>query len=212
MSSDILGLVLLLLALLSALIIGLQGKKKTHPPEKGPDFKFETAGEISGAAVPEATVPPPVEIPEYYHDEKLVLMVRDPEWLYAYWEISPDYWNEVRQKYGQAASYDNLTLRITELAGEMAYFDIKVGNRIGSWHIHVARPDTPYYGVLGLKLGSDFFPLIVSNAITTPRNAVSPLGDDEWMLVSDYEQRIIKRLGQIPFDATSPFMFRKEGP
>jgi hypothetical protein len=60
-----------------------------------------------------------------------------------------------------------------------------VGNRTGSWHINVNKPGTPFYCLLGLKDNDRFLPLAVSNIITTPRNSMSDVFDDEWMLVND---------------------------
>ena len=211
MSSYFVALALVVLALFSLRFVNSPEKDLASENTRGSqqDFNLEAAEELVPAK--SRPVPPSViDIPEYYHDLRLSLLVRDPKWLFAYWEINPDFWRDISQQHGRLARYENITLRIMELANEMAYFDIRVGNLIGSWHIQVPRPDTPYYGILGLSNGGEFIPLLMSNTVITPRNDLSALGDEEWMLVSEYEQKIIKRIGLIPFDATSPFMFRKD--
>ena len=41
---------------------------------------------------------PSGELPSAYGDNKIVLMVRDPWWLYAYWEISAAKHDEVKRQ------------------------------------------------------------------------------------------------------------------
>lgn len=210
MSSNLVFLIFLLLTVFSLLVLRSRAQKqRVLGPDKEQGFKFETAEEIGVLPEPKTMSLPPVEIPQSYHDVRLSLLVRDPEWLYAYWELNPDLWEESKKKFGHMAQYDNVTLRVLELTNDMAWFDIKVGTLIGDWHIQVPKPNTPYYAILGLRNTNGFFPLIVSNIVITPRNDISPLTEDEWMLVDDYERKIVKYVGHIPFDATSPFMFRK---
>lgn len=152
----------------------------------------------------------PVELPDTYNDTRLVLMVRDPEWLFAYWEIADGHWEDLARHYGGALSSDNLTLRIFEMSDEMGYFEINVGGLARDWHIRVGKSQTPFYCQLGIKHHQDFIPLAVSNTVVTPRDDYSHLYDEEWMLVNDNEQRLLKRLGEFPLDLTSPFMFRKD--
>ena len=90
-------------------------------------------------------------------------------------------------------------------------FDINVGGMARDWHIRVGKSSTPFYCHLGLKYGREFISLAVSNTVVTPRDSLSHLFDEEWMLVNDYEQKLLKRLGDFPLDLTSPFMYRKEG-
>lgn len=185
-------------------------KKPVVVPDRSP-FYEETAQEAVSRFRRPLTVPPPIpELPRGYGESRVTLMARDPEWLFAYWEVASDHLNALAQTLGQqAASHENITLRVFELADDMGYFDIEVKNPIGDWHIRVGKPDSPFYCLLGLKYEDSFIPLAVSNTVTTPRNTLSNLFDDEWMLVNDYEQRLLKRIGATPYDATSPFMFRR---
>ena len=73
----------------------------------GPQKKKEKAAELAGHAgegevhdekvilnpsptPQEAARPPYSEIPKEYGENRIVLLVRDPEWLHAYWEVTPD--------------------------------------------------------------------------------------------------------------------------
>lgn len=210
MDSSLVFFAILLLGLISLFALRLQTKKKPDTVKPSPqDFRLEASEEIGLFTNQKAPHPAP-EIPTGYNDVRLTLLVRDPEWIYAYWEVSPYHWEEITKRHGRQASFENLTLRVVELGNDMDYFDLKVGKLVGGWHIHVPRPSTAYYAVMGLGTRRNFIPLIVSNVVTTPRNDFSILADEEWMLVNDYEQRIIKYTGLLPVNVTSPFMFRKD--
>lgn len=184
--------------------------QEVRPPRRM--FTMETSEDLAPAEK-QPSVPTFVpELPESYNDTRVVLMVRDPEWIFAYWEINDHHWESLIRRHGEAvASRDNLTLRVFELSGDMRYFDIPVGGMARDWHIRVGKSQTPFYCHLGLKCGGEFIPLAVSNTVVTPRDNLSHLFDDEWMLVTDHEQKLLKRLGDFPLDLTSPFMYRKEG-
>ena len=42
------------------------------------------------------------DFPASYGADKIVLMVRDPRWVYAYWEITENKYNEIRNILGTA--------------------------------------------------------------------------------------------------------------
>ncbi len=204
--------ILVIAAVIIALFLLRPGRKghETQPPRRM--FTMETSEDLAPVES-QPSVPTLVpELPDSYNDTRVVLMVRDPEWLFAYWEINDHHWDSLVRRYGEAAaSRDNVTLRVFELSGDMRYFDINVGGMARDWHIRVGKSSTPFYCHLGLKYGREFISLAVSNTVVTPRDGLSHLFDDEWMLVNDYEQKLLKRLGDFPLDLTSPFMYRKEG-
>lgn len=185
------------------------GRPIITPPKK---FAMETAEEIHPFV--KETTPihrPTPELPNEYNETRAVLMVRDPDWLYAYWEIGADHMACLRQDYGdELASPSNMVLRVFEISDGMGYFDINVGNRAGNWHININKPGTPFYCLVGLKDHDRFLPLAVSNIITTPRNSMSDVFDDEWMLVNGHEQKLLKRIGSVPLNVTSPMAWEQE--
>lgn len=211
MTVIIITTVLIVAAVLIA-VIALAHQSRREDPIPRRMFAMETAEEI---APPENRPGFPAlhpELPDSYSETRLVLMVRDPEWLFAYWDIADDHWEELTRQHGDAAvRRENLTLRVFEMADQMQYFDLNVGGLARDWHIRAGKSQTPFYCQLGLKYHQNFITLAVSNTVVTPRNSLSDLCDEEWMLVNDHEQRLLKRLGEFPLDLSSPFMFRKEG-
>lgn len=204
--------VLMALALaLFFLLRAIRPRSQSARPPHEPFNKMELAEEITPVVKPMKPLLPPPELPQEYNDTRVVLLVRDPEWLFAYWEIGEDNWNNLWHEYGkEIAAPQNIALRVFEMSNEMGFFDINVGQTLGDWHIKVGKPQTPFYCLLGLRWQETFIPLAVSNTVVTPRNDLSPFLDEDWMLVNDYEQRLLKRIGEIPIDLTSPFMFRKD--
>lgn len=203
--------VLIIAAVLIAVIALRTNLSRTEDPLPRRMFAMETSEELVPSEHQAKTPTMPPELPDHYNDTRLVLMVRDPDWLYAYWEVGDGHWDNLVRHHGGAASRDNLTLRVFEMQGQMQYFDINVGGLARDWHIRVSKSQTPFYCQLGFKYHQDFITLAVSNTVVTPRDSLSHLFDEEWMLVNDHEQRLLKRLGEFPLDLTSPFMFRKEG-
>jgi len=55
-----------------------------------------TKFEIAPPEMPAPTVQQPRELPKEYGETKIVLLVRDPEWVFAYWEIN----DEIRFRHG----------------------------------------------------------------------------------------------------------------
>lgn len=175
-----------------------------------PDMKAEHSAETFPAPWKRKESLSVPELPGGYDETRVVLMVRDPDWLYAYWEIADEHRGFLDAALEGKPEDWRVTLRVYELDNKMAFFDLDVGRDLGDWHIQVNKPHTSFYCQLGLKNGGRFIPLAVSRPVTTPRNAMSDLADEEWMLVTDDEQRMLKRIGKLDFTLTSPFMFRKD--
>lgn len=200
------GLILFLFALLALIFF-----RQRNPQKKTwivPDRHFST-GEYAEEAVPAAASPYFPELPPNYAETGIRLMVRDPEWLYAYWEIDRDRFEGLQYEIGRLVSGEDVTLLLCEIAPGSDTKDIFVGQGSGEWHIRAGKPDTSFYCQAGIRHGGTFHVLAVSNPVTTPRSAVSEQYDEEWMLVDDHEQLLLKRIGA-SFGVSSPLMYRKE--
>lgn len=146
----------------------------------GRQFTFETAGELEPSAVgkgpetvtgvltpekekvPEAGAPEKerrLPFPEAYEENRVVLLVRDPWWIYAYWEMLPGTVREAN------------VLRLYDVSSERPQaFDIFLTPQAKSWYINVF-PDRRYYAEIGYFVGGVFVALARSNLIRTPRIA-----------------------------------------
>ncbi|MDH7478685.1 MAG: DUF4912 domain-containing protein [Syntrophomonadaceae bacterium] len=158
----------------------------------------------------------PAELPGGYNDNRIVAMVRDPYWLFAYWEINEEKRREIMAKYGPTAWEESQqVLRVYDVtdiffdgSNAVAYFDIGVGQFSSSWHIPVSQPNRTFLVDRGLILKSGEYVLLArSNFITTPADQVSSIIDEEWMLISELDRRLYRRLGQLPFGSSPHFAF-----
>lgn len=136
------------------------------------------------------------QLPSQYGDNKLVLLVRDPWWFYAYWETNEWREKEVLDQIRRAGlSVASKMLRVydvtdAELPDQHAFFDIEIGFA-NNWYVDVGKPDREWIAEIGFMAhGGRFFPLVRSNVVRTPRFGVSDVLDEEWLLPDELYWKI----------------------
>jgi len=119
-----------------------------------------------------------------------MLMVRDPWWLYAYWEIQPQ---RERQAHTQLAPEEvaglQTILRVYDVTDRdfpaqpaHRFMDIPLSSLANNWHIHVDAPNAEFIVDIGLLTRQGRFLLLArSNRVRTPRFGPSDVIDDAWM-------------------------------
>ncbi len=132
--------------------------------------------------------------PPGYGDNKIVILARDPWWIFSYWEIRRDKEEEVLRKIESDADQKQKSiLRVYDVTdinfnGRNAhtYFDIDLSDSAHSWYINVGKPDRAWIVDIGIvtKKGS-FYLLARSNVMRTPRFGMSDQLDAEWMMPED---------------------------
>ena len=96
-------------------------------------------------------------LPVYTGISKLVLMPRDPWWVFVYWEVD-----------GSLIEGKSLILRVYRHNNHL-YASINVGNS-SNWYINLPEPADIVRSELGyVKPGGEFRVVAVSNTIRTPR-------------------------------------------
>jgi hypothetical protein len=132
--------------------------------------------------------------PPGYGDNKIVALVRDPWWIYAYWEIRREKEEEISRKIssdGDEVSksilrvYDITDVNFTG-SNANSYFDIELKGLANSWYVNVGSPDRAWLIDIGIvtKKGR-FYVLARSNIVRTPRYGMSDKLDAEWMIPED---------------------------
>jgi hypothetical protein len=129
-------------------------------------------------------------LPDGYGDNSISLMVRDPYWIYTYWEIQQDHEQAVLHKLGGKREDVKSILRIydtAEIKSQPVFFHIDLRDLARDWYIQV-EPNKSYVVEIGL-LHKDgrFLALARSNAVTTPRAGMSEVIDEQWMGI-DFEK------------------------
>ena len=120
--------------------------------------------------------------------DRLVLMVRDPFWLHAHWQISRQAIDRV--KVSMAENWHGATpvLRVfhiesstTTSTSENVLRDIPIHGGVNNWYIDVVDPPKTYRACLGYKATNGrFFPIARSNKVTTPQPGTSTDIDENW--------------------------------
>ncbi|MFW6338239.1 MAG: DUF4912 domain-containing protein [Alkalispirochaetaceae bacterium] len=115
-----------------------------------------------------------VDLPERYNDTRIVLMLRDPAWAFAYWDIR----TSKRREYQNASQFDGIFLRVIELEDDSEQefrirdaFEIPVKLEDTSWYIHLPSQDTIYRIQLIAKNAHRRELLAVSNSVSVPRGS-----------------------------------------
>jgi hypothetical protein len=153
--------------------------------ERVSEAKYYT-GQENKAVVPAAYG----ELPRTYGDDRIVIMTRDPFVVHAYWEATPARLDREKAWFGWESK---LCVRIYDITGVLfdggnaiGYFDQEVFERTGNWYFDLGRPGHSFCADLGLlSPAGRFLTLSRSNPVTMPRDGVSDVIDEEWMLVDE---------------------------
>lgn len=132
--------------------------------------------------------------PHSYGDHKIVAMVRDPWWIYSYWEISSQRENEVIEAIRKrGSSPQKSVLRVYDItdidfngSNANSYFDIELSGLASNWYINVGKPNRSWVIEIGIiAQNGEFFRLARSNYVRTPRFGMSEIMDEEWMCLDE---------------------------
>ncbi|MDK2820737.1 MAG: uncharacterized protein PWP31_702 [Clostridia bacterium] len=172
---------IILISILFVLLIAgfiywrFQGKKTQSP-----------AAKPLPASQPQ-TAPTPQELPNKYGKDEIVLMVKDPYWLYSYWEISDATIENLKRQYGTNWDNSHPVLRIYDLTNHpydflnAPFFEIAITDLADNWYINTGQPNRTYCIDLGRWIPNHGFITIArSNIVTTPADQPSNEIDPLW--------------------------------
>jgi hypothetical protein len=118
-------------------------------------------------------------------------MVKDPWWLFAYWEIQAGTERSARSQLlpHEVAGLQSI-LRVYDVTGvdypakpAHASFDIGLSGLATNWYIHTNAPGQSFIVELGLLTAQGRFLLLArSNRVTAPRFGPSDVIDEAWMI------------------------------
>ena len=132
--------------------------------------------------------------PQGYGDNKIVLLVRDPWWLFTYWEVRKDREDEIARKMEKSGEAPQKSiLRVYDVTGvnfngrnARSFFDIDLKGLASNWYINVNMPDSSWVVDIGMVSNKgNFYLLARSNVVRTPRFGMSDQLDAEWMAPED---------------------------
>ncbi len=135
--------------------------------------------------------------------DRLVIMVRDPYWLHAYWELSRKSIERAKVALGQYWHGARPVLRVCEVLRDgtttstrQPIRDVDIHGGVNNWYIDVHNPPKSYQLDIGyLAPGGRFFCLARSNVVCTPPAAAGNAFDKNWAEVAKDFDRIFALSG-----------------
>lgn len=125
-------------------------------------------------------------LPDCYDLDRMVLLVKDPYWLYAYWDLSTD----TQEK---AKDYlKNLVLRVYDVTdvifdGTNAHYhwEIDIHTFTDNWYIPIKSTNRNYLAELGFyNADGVFVTMLRSNSVLTPLDKLASILNQQiyWIL------------------------------
>lgn len=119
----------------------------------------------------EAEGEPVYEIPEFYVETSVHVLLRDPHWAFVYWNLNLKDLEVMKEAHGQL----QLVLRVHELSHPRLpltkcrnFFDISVKEEDSSWYVNLLKPGSWYVASLIASAGDWSEMLTSSNEIYSP--------------------------------------------
>lgn len=137
----------------------------TIPPILLEGDRPETAAASSAIAPPLSGLAEP--LPEAYGTQRLWLVARDPDWLYAHWDLT----RAQQRQYNQQTAGGHLTLRLHAGAvGPEPVAEIRLHPESRHWFVPIERPAEQFIAELGFHpvAGEEWQQIAVSNPVSAP--------------------------------------------
>lgn len=135
--------------------------------------------------------------------DRLVVMVRDPYWLHAYWELTRASIERAEAAMGQHWHGARPVLRVFQVprdgttnSARKLVRDIPIHGGVNNWYIDVQDPPKSYQLDVGyVAPNGRFMSLVKSNVVSTPRVGASETVDGNWAEVAQDFDRIYAMSG-----------------
>jgi hypothetical protein len=170
-----------------------------------------------GIPTKDLSVKVPRDLPGGYGKDRIVVMVRDPYWLHAYWELTRASIQRAEAALGQEWHGARPILRVLDVGShdttsmsESIVRDIDIHGGCNNWYVDVLSPPRSYRIDIGyLAKSGQFYVLARSNVVTTPRAGMSDLIDENW---ADIDPRKADRIYAMSagFDPTASSLELKQ--
>lgn len=132
------------------------------------------------------------------HD-RLVVMVRDPYWLHAYWELTQRSVDRAQAAMGQRWHGAQPVLRVFRQRNDAATVherDIVIHGGVRNWYVDVQDPPADYKLEIGYLADDGYFYCLArSNEVSTPPAGTSDAVDENWTAVAENADRIFAMSG-----------------
>jgi len=174
-----------------------KGSAKAAPAKAPAEPSGSSRRAVPAVAKP-LTVVPPRSLDHACVKDRIIVMVRDPYWLHAYWELSRTTLARAQAALGQEWHTARPILRVLDVtsedttsAAERHVRDIEIHGGVNNWYIDVSAPPRSFRVDIGyLARRGKFFVLARSNVVSTPKAGSSDVLDENWASVQAQFQKI----------------------
>jgi hypothetical protein len=143
--------------------------------------------------------------------DRIVVMVRDPYWLHAYWELTSQSVERAQVALAEHWHASKPTLRLLKVANtnaadssEQVLREIEIHGAVRNWYIDVQDPPSSFRVEVGyLTDQGRFLALARSNTVTTPRPGSTEMLDGNWTDVANNCEKIYAMSGGYESRATT---------
>ena len=108
-----------------------------------------------------------------YNKTVIRLVTRDPNTIYAYWEVNQDIY------------YHNKPVLRIFCENDRTYFDLDINYNTVDWYINNLEPKRRYRAAIGYMREGKFHPLAFSRTVETPAGRPSDIIDERWMTIEE---------------------------
>ena len=132
----------------------------------------------------------PQELPTQYGRDMLTVLVRDPRWIFCYWEVIGGTVENFKKQLGDEFEKAKFVLRAYDVSGvnftgsnANRFFDVSVNRYANNWYIETGAPGSSWCVDLGFLLPDGrFITILRSNIVQMPPEGASEITDEEWMI------------------------------
>ncbi len=167
--------------------------KSSHDSERTPSNKGDLAATRAKFDLGTAPQLDSASVPWGYGEDRVKALVRSPDSLYLYWEITDLAIDAARKRLGPAGERGWCNLRVYDTTGRdfdgtnaNHYFDIPVDRGARERFLMIHRPTSVVHVEIGIMSHEGYFQAIArSGRAEFPRKSPSPNAGIEWMTVTD---------------------------
>jgi hypothetical protein len=135
--------------------------------------------------------------------DRLVLMVRDPYWLHAHWDITRQTVERAKVSLAENWHMVKPILRLLKMDdtgttsnAETVFRDIEIHGGVRNWYVEVDSPPSRFRMLMGYLSANDrFYELARSNTVVTPVPGGKEATDDHWADIATDAEHIYSMSG-----------------
>ena len=154
--------------------------------------------------LPKSSLTPITQVPPVVKgQDRLILMVRDPYWLHAHWDITRQTVDRAKASLAENWHTVKPILRLLKMDdsgttsnAETVARDIEIHGGVRNWYIEVDNPPSRFRMLMGyITAGERFYELARSNTVITPAPGGKSATDDHWADIAKDAEHIYAMSG-----------------